>query len=122
LNDSITVFPSGAYVNDQNSRDLDNAYAAGVHLVLNITASGVNGSNVSFIVEGKAEHSETYYTILQSAALTLNGPTVIKIYPGLAASANVSVNDHLPRIWRVRADHSSSTDAINYSVDGSYLT
>ena len=115
------MFPLATYTNDQNSRDLDNAEALGVHLVLSIVASGVAGSNVSFYIEGKDEVSDTYYTLLQSAVLTLNGTTVVKVYPGLTAATNLVASDHLPRIWRVRADHSSTTDPIRYSVAGSLL-
>ena len=120
MNDSITVFPLRAYTGDQDSPDLDNADSLGVHLVVAITASGVGGSNVSFYVEGKDDYSDTYYTLIQSATLTINGTIVVKVYPGLAVGTNTA-NDHLPRIWRVRADHSSTTDPITYSVAGSLL-
>jgi len=121
LNDSLTVFPSNTWSTTHASRDLDNPYYAGLHLALNITASGVTVSGgVTFGIEGKDETSDSYYTILSSANLVANGTVVVKVYPGLIAATNLVANDHLPRIWRVTAIHANSDD-VTYSVGGSYL-
>ena len=71
-------------------------------------------------IEGKDLISGKYYTVLASAAITGTGTTVLKVYPGITASANASASDILPRTWRVTATH-ANTDSITYSVGASVI-
>lgn len=50
----------------------------------------------------------------------VSGQTVLKIYPGITVAANVSVSDVLPRVWRVRCQH-SGPGSFNYTVGVSYV-
>ena len=50
----------------------------------------------------------------------VSGQTVLKVYPGITAAANAAVSDVLPRVWRVRCQHSGPGN-FNYTVGVSYV-
>ena len=118
VNREITVFSSTPRTATENSADLSNPYARGVVLVIDVTAVTATPS-VVFTVKGKSTLG-TDYTILTSAAITATGQTVLRIYPGLTASANVTASDVLPATWRVEAAH-GDTDSITYSVSANLI-
>lgn len=84
----------------QTGQDTDCSTAKGAVITVDITA--IAAGSLTVIVEGKDEVSGKYYTILTSAALASVATTVLRIYPGLVAAANVTVNDVLPTKFRVR--------------------
>lgn len=53
-------------------------------------------------IEGKNPATGAYYTILAGAAITTNMVNVYTVFPLAAVVANVSANDELPAIWRLR--------------------
>jgi hypothetical protein len=113
-NQDLTVFASAARTADPTAVIITNYNARGLHLVINVTAT-TSTPSVVFTIEGRDVLSGEYYTILASVAITAIGTTVLRIYPGLGASANVIANDVLPRTIRVKAVHADS-DSITYSV------
>ncbi len=119
VNREITVFSSAARTASENSADLSNPYARGAVIVIDVTAVTATPS-VVFTVKGKSALGSDYYTILASAAITGTGQTVLRIYPGLTASANVTASDVLPRTWRVEAVHADA-DSITYSVSANLI-
>lgn len=88
--------------------------AKGLHLVIDVTSITLTPS-VVFTIRGYDEVSTKNWTILASAAVTATGTTVLKVYPGLTAAANLTANDVLPPVWEVLATH-GDTDSITYSV------
>ena len=60
------------------------------------------------------------WTILQSAAITDAGTTVLKVRPGITAASNVAVADVLPPAFRIACAHGDS-DSLTYSVSA-FLT
>jgi hypothetical protein len=113
-NRPLTVLASTARTATNNSGDLVNRSARGLHLIIDMTVEpGVD--TVTFTIEGKDPLSAKYYTILASAALTAVATTVLKVYPGLTAAANLVASDVLPKDWRVVATHSGATTT-TYSV------
>ena len=80
------------------SGDIDTRQGIGALLFINVTA--VTGS-LTVTLQGKDEASGTYYTILASAAIAATGMTVLRVYPGLTAAANATVNDVTPVTCRV---------------------
>lgn len=80
--------------------DKDCAIAKGCVVTVDVTA--ITAGNIVVTIEGKDEISGKYYTILTSAALAAVATTVLRVYPGLVAAANVTVNDVLPTKFRVR--------------------
>ena len=118
-NREVTVFASAAYTASQNSADLLNPYARGVVVVIDATASASTPS-VVFTIKGKSSLGSDYYTILASAAITGTGTTVLRVYPGLTASANLVASDVLPAVWRVEAV-AGDADSLTYSVAANYI-
>lgn len=119
VNREVIVFASAARTVSENSADLTNPYARGVILVIDVTAV-TSTPSVVFTVKGKSSLGTDYYTILASAAITGTGQTVLRIYPGLTAVANLTASDILPAVWRVEAVHGDA-DSITYSVSGNLI-
>ena len=119
VNREVVVFSSAARTATENSADLDNPYGRGAVLVIDVT-SVTSTPSVVFTVKGKSALGTDYYTILASAAITGTGQTVLRIYPGLTASANAVASDVLPRTWRVEAVHADA-DSITYSVSANLI-
>lgn len=94
-----TLIPSAAYTATVNSNDQDNAYYHGVTVVINVTVA--TAGNFTCTIQGKDPVSGNYYTILASGAISTVSTTVLKVFPGIAASANAAAQDILPRIWRL---------------------
>lgn len=117
--DTITILASAERTETVSAPDRTNTTARGIHVIIDVTAATATPS-VVFKVEGKDQVSGKYYTLLESAAITGTGTTRLTIYPGAAATANVSVPDVLPKNWRVTATH-ADTDAITYSVAGNLV-
>lgn len=107
---SQVVFASAIRDTDENSADLRNVSARGVHLIIDVTAEAGTHSLI-VTIEGKDPVSGKYYTILASAAITAVGTTVLRVYPGLVAVASLTVNDVLPLVWRVVLDHTKTASS-----------
>lgn len=82
--------------------------------IINVSAATATPS-VVFTVSGVDPVSEAEFTIIESAAITGTGTTVLRVFPGATASANVTVNDMLPEGINVAAVHADS-DSITYTV------
>lgn len=113
---SETAAASGTYTSD----DQTNTGARGVKVYLNISAIGASVT-VTVTIQGKDPVSGSYYTILASAAKSATGLTVLTVYPGLTASANVVASDVLPRTWNVIAVVADTTGTPTFTVSCSYL-
>ena len=98
--------------------DQTNPYGRGVKVLANVSAIGTGSITVT--VQGKEPASGQYYTILASAAIVANGQTLLSIYPGLPAVANVSANDVLPRTWRVLVT-ANNANPVNFVVGASVI-
>lgn len=96
-----------------------NYRSRGLHLVIDMTVvPGVD--TVTPKIEGYDALSGKYYDLLVGTALVATGTVVLKIYPGIAASANASASDILPDAWRVTMTHSAATN-FTYSVAASLI-
>lgn len=102
----------------QNSADLTNADGRGVKVFVNVTSAGTG--SITAAVQTKDPASGVYVTLLVSAAITATGMTVLTVYPGLPATANVSANDVLPRQWRVLVT-AGNANPMNYTVGATLI-
>lgn len=102
----------------QNSADQVNTDARGVKVFVNVTNAGTG--SITAAVQAKDPASGAYTTLLASAAIVANGATVLTVYPGLPATANVSANDVLPRQWRVSVT-ANNANPINYTVGAALI-
>lgn len=113
--DNITLLASGAVSANGQSADQTNVNARGVKVYIATGAFGTGESTMTVTIQGKDPVSGQYFAILQSAQLSASGFVVLTVYPGIAAAANVSASDVLPRTWRV------SFNATNWGTGGSTL-
>lgn len=95
------------------AQDDGNNPRIGGHFVINVSAAAA--PSVVATIDGFDPLSATWYNLLTSVAIVATGLTVMKIYPGLAAAANVSVSDMLPPIWRLVMTHGNA-NAVTYTV------
>jgi hypothetical protein len=119
VNEALSILLSDARVDDPSIPDFTNHQHKGLHLIIDVTAIDANPS-VVFTIKGKDPISGKYYTILASAAIVGTGTTVLKVYPGITVTANLSVSDHLPLDWTVTAVHADG-DSITYSLTAQLL-
>lgn len=113
-NYNLEILSSAARTATVNSSDFNNNEYRGAQIVIDVTAVAATPS-VVFSVEGYDDISGQYYSILDSAAITGTGTTVLTVYPGATASANVSTGNVIPATWRITATHADA-DSITYSV------
>ena len=66
-------------------------------------------------MQGKDPASGKYYDLIESAAITGVGTTVLSIRPGITTTANLAVSNSVPKRIRVVATHADA-DSITYSV------
>lgn len=104
-----------------NSPDEANRTGRGLKLVIDITAITGTGPSLTVTIEGKCPISGKYYTLLASAALSAVGTTVLTVYPGLVAAANVVANDILPRTFRVKAVVAGTAPSVDAKIAASIV-
>ena len=76
--------------------------AAGVKVVVDITAITGTSPTLQVTIQGRDPASGQNWTILASANLTATGLTVLTVYPSLTAVANLVANDAMPPIFQVQ--------------------
>lgn len=99
--DGIVLLTSAAITANGNSEIQANNFARGIKLYVNPGAFGSGATAITVTIQGFDPVSKSFYTMLTSASLTASTFAVLTVYPGITASANVSVSDVLPRSWRV---------------------
>lgn len=113
--DNITLLASAAITSNSNSTDQTNHNAKGVKVYIKTGSFGASESTMVVNIQIKDPVSAQYFTVLSSASLTASTFSVLTVYPGVTASANVALSDVLPRTWRV------SYTASNWGTGGSTL-
>lgn len=111
--DNIVVLASATRTTTQTQADQTNYNHRGIIAVLDMTTVGTG--SVTLEIDGKDPVSGKYYAILTGAAVVTNSTNIYTIYPGIAASANVSANNVLPRTWRVKVTANNANSA-TYSI------
>lgn len=112
-NQEFSVLTSASRTTTQTSPDYTNLSCTGAILVLDITTPGTGSITLS--VDGKDPVSGKYYNIITGNPETTTVTRVYRIHIGLTASANATVNDALPKTFRVVVTHNNS-NAIVYSL------
>jgi len=113
MKENITVFSSAARTATPTDANITVGSATGF-FVINVTSVTATPS-VVFAVNG-VDSLGNEFNIITSAAITSTGTTVLRVFPGATASANVTVNDMLPEAINVSATHADA-DSITYSVE-----
>lgn len=117
-NDVLGILPGVGATASQNSPDLQNPYGRGVKVYINMVSAGTG--SVTFTIAAKDPGSGQYVPLLSSAAIVASGLTTLTVYPGIAAVANVSASDVLPRTWRVQAV-ANNANPTSYFVGASVI-
>lgn len=112
-NRNATMLASAARTATNSTSAQTNINHRGLHLAINVTSAGTGSITVK--VEGYDAVPADYYTVLEGTAITTTGKTVLKVYPGITASANAAACDVLPPTWRVTVTHNNA-NTITYSV------
>ena len=115
-NTNNTLLASAARTAAINSADFVNYNARGIHIITDISALTATGQ-ITVTLEGKDPISGNYYDLLIGATLTTTGTSILKLYPGITASANASASDILPRDFRVSVAVANAV-SITYSIAG----
>lgn len=110
----VVAFPSAARVATPAPFTVATVYAVGCHVVVDVSAI-VTAPSITVTLEQQDVASSKWYPLLTSAAITAVGTTVLKVYPALPATANVSANDVLTETMRVSVTHANG-NSITYSV------
>lgn len=102
------------------SADQTNYAGRGLKLVIDITAVG-GTPTCTVTLQGKDPVSGKYYTLLVSAALAAAATTVLEVYPGCIAAANLVANSTLPRTWRISAVVAGGTPSVTATMAASVI-
>ena len=113
MKEHIQVFESAARTATPTDANITVGSATGF-FVINVTAATATPS-VVFAVNGVTK-AGTEFNIITSAAITGTGTTVLRVFPGATAVANLAVNDMLPEALNISATHGDA-DSITYSVE-----
>ena len=109
-----SIFASAVRSATTNSTTITNYTNRGGHIIIDVTAvPGID--TVTPTIQGFDPISGKFYDILVGTALVATGTVVLKVFPGIASSANASANDFLPLSWRVVMTHSALTN-FTYSI------
>lgn len=111
--DSVVLLASAARTATPTIADQFTEGAARCHVIVDVTAAA--GTGVTPKIQGKDAASGKYYDVLVGSVITTTGTSVLKVGPGLTASANAAASDFLPAVWRVVVTHSDSS-SLTYSV------
>lgn len=107
-----TIFASAARTATPTAATFSCGTIGGI-FVIHVTAATATPS-VVFNIDGTS--GDTSWTIIDSAAITGTGTTVIKVHPSLTAAANTVAKDILPESIMVTPVH-ADTDSITYSME-----
>lgn len=94
-----------------------NRHYRGLRLTVDLT--DIDGTSITFTIQGYDPLSGKTYTLLASAAQTGAATVSMLIYPGCVAVANLTANTVLPEQWQVTAS-GTITDA-TYSIRAELL-
>lgn len=104
-----------------NGPDLDGSNHKGVLVYVHITAITGTTPTLTVTIQGKSPVSGQYHTILASAALNATGLTVLRVYPGLTAAANLTVSDIAPPTFRVITAIGGGTPAVTATITAAHI-
>lgn len=98
------------------SPDIDTSNFGGVFVYINVTAITGTTPTLTVTIQGKDDISGQYHTILASAAISTTGLTVLRVYPGLTATANATANDVLAKTMRISTAIGGTTPSVTATI------
>lgn len=116
---TITVFPSAARTAAPTPFTFVNKFHKGVHVFIDVTAV-TDTPSITVFIQGFNAVSNDWYTLLQSAAITAIGNTLLRVEPAVTDEANLVEGAQLPRQFRIALTHADA-DSITYSIGANLL-
>lgn len=113
-NSEVPALTSAARTVTTSSADLTLHDGKGITVTLDVTAQG-GANTLTLTIDYKDSLSNKYINLLTSALVTAVSVNKYKVYPGLTASANLVVNDVVPRLYRVTVTVGDTVSA-TYSI------
>lgn len=83
-----------------------------VHIIINVSV--VPGTDTITPRIEAQDFIGNWYTVLQGAAISTTGVTVLKLGPGIGAITNGASNDYLPDVYRIVIAASASSSFTYY--------
>ena len=87
-----------------------------LHVIVNVSAAAGSTATFTPSIEAKVPATTQSYDLLVGTAISSTGRTVLKVGPGIAASANAAAQDMVPAVFRVTSTHAGA-GSLTYSVD-----
>ena len=110
---------TGGNAGNFNSADLTNQFGRGCIVRVDLT---LTSGTISVVPKIQGKIGNNYYDIVVGVAITATGVVLLRVFPGLVAAANLTVNDILPTSWRVRLESGAGVSPVfNATVDGSVI-
>jgi hypothetical protein len=117
-NNDRVIAPSAARTVNLRVQDLLNVNGRGVILRIAVTVAGTG--SIKGQVWGQDPDGVNFWALGETPNIVANGYTILKVYPGIPAVANVAISDVLPRLWMVQVVHNNA-NPITYSVGASLM-
>jgi hypothetical protein len=112
-------FPSAVRNATLVGPDSQNQGNRGVKVTLDVTIVP-GGDTVQLVIENKDPTSGKYVQVLAAAAGAGVRTDTLTVFPGAPVAANVSANDMISEVYRIRVVHSAGSN-FTYSVNVSEL-
>lgn len=101
----------------------DTQMGLGLLVFINVTAISGTTPTLTVTLKGLIDEAGTAsYTIIASAALNATGLTVLRIYPGLTAAANLVVSDAVPGRCQLSSVIGGTTPSVTATISAYSLT
>lgn len=110
----VTVYPSAARTATPTPTTVGCGYARGVQVVVDLTAF-TTAASLTVTIDVQDVTSGKWINVLTSAVLSAVATTVLRVYPGLTAAANLTVSDVLTENMRITVTHGNA-NSTTYSV------
>jgi hypothetical protein len=119
-NTNPVLLASAARTVTTNSPVQTNHNAQGAHFIINFTASG-GIIDLDPIIQAEVPSAPgTFYDLLVGTNIVATGLIVLKVSPGITATAGAAASDILPRSYRFRMVHNNANSQ-TYSVDAALV-
>lgn len=117
---SMTVLESAARTTTQSVEWQGNLSCKGVEVFIDVTAVGMPGPSLTVAINNVDPISGKARAVLTSAAITATGTTVLRVYPGITASANVAASDFIAPFGTITVTAGNANSA-TYSVGANFI-
>jgi len=122
-NSSITIFPSDTRTATENSGDKKNHQWRGARFHLDVTAASGTTPTLDVKLQAKDPISGKYFDIPGAVFTQKTGVITddLTVYPGIAETANETVSDIIPQVFRAVATIGGTTPSFTFSLAATFV-